>query len=90
VIPAEANAILNVRLIPGQSLEDLVARLRAAIADEAVAVTVESRGEEAPSPGDTALYAAIRDALATLALAYRRSLSSVPARPTALHSAAPA
>lgn len=68
VIPAEANATLNVRLVPGQSLEDLIARLRAAIADDAVAVTVESRGEEAPpSPGDTAMYAAIRDALAAIA-----------------------
>ena len=68
VIPAEANATLNVRLIPGQSLEDLIARLRAAIADDSVAVIVESRGEEAPpSPGDTAMYVAIRDALAALA-----------------------
>lgn len=68
VIPAEASATLNVRLIPGQSLEDLMARLRAAIADESVDVSVENRGEEAPpSPGDTAMYAAIRDALASLA-----------------------
>lgn len=68
VIPAEAHATLNVRLIPGQSLEDLIARLQAAIGDEAVAVTVENRGAEAPpSPGDTAMYAAIRDALGALA-----------------------
>jgi acetylornithine deacetylase/succinyl-diaminopimelate desuccinylase-like protein len=68
VIPAEATATLNVRLLPGQSLEDLIARLRAAINDDAVQVTVESRSAEAPpSPDDTAMYAAIRDAVADLA-----------------------
>jgi len=68
VIPAEASATLNVRLLPGQSLDDLIARLRAAIGDESVRVTVESQGEEAPpSPDDTAMYRAIRDALAALA-----------------------
>jgi len=45
---AEASATLNVRLLPGQSLEDLIARLRASIADDAVTVAIESRGEEAP------------------------------------------
>ncbi len=68
VIPAEANATLNVRLIPGESLEDLIARLSAAIADDHVQVTVESRGDEAPpSPDDTSMYAAIRDALSAVA-----------------------
>ena len=68
VIPAQASATLNVRLIPGQSLDELIARLRAAIADDQVQVAVESRGDEAPpSPDDTAMYAAIRDALAAVA-----------------------
>ena len=68
VIPAEASATLNVRLLPGQSLDDLMGRLRAAIGDAAVAVSVESRGEEAPaSPDGTAMYAAISDAVAALA-----------------------
>ncbi len=68
VIPAEASATLNVRLLPGQSVDDLVARLRESIADDRVRVTVESSSEEAPpSPDDTAMYAAIRDALAALA-----------------------
>jgi acetylornithine deacetylase/succinyl-diaminopimelate desuccinylase-like protein len=68
VIPAEASATLNVRLLPGQSLEDLIVRLRAAINDDAVQVTVESRSAEAPpSPDDTPMYAAIRDAVADLA-----------------------
>jgi acetylornithine deacetylase/succinyl-diaminopimelate desuccinylase-like protein len=68
VIPAEASATLNVRLLPGQSLEGLIARLRQAIDDEAVHVAVESRSAEAaPSPDDTPMYAAIRDAIAALA-----------------------
>lgn len=68
VIPAEASATLNVRLLPGQSLEDLIARLRASIADDAVTVSVESRGEEAPpSPDDTPMFAAIHDAIAEMA-----------------------
>jgi acetylornithine deacetylase/succinyl-diaminopimelate desuccinylase-like protein len=68
VIPAEASATLNVRLLPGQSLDDLIARLRATIADDAVVVTVESRGEEAPAtPDDTPMFDAIREAIADLA-----------------------
>lgn len=65
VIPAEARATLNVRLLPGQSLDALIARLRAAIADDAVRVAVESSGAESPpSPDDTLMYTAIRDAVA--------------------------
>ena len=68
VIPAEASATLNVRLLPGQSLDDLIARLRAAIADDNVRVTVDSRGAEGPaSPHETPMFAAIRDAIAELA-----------------------
>jgi acetylornithine deacetylase/succinyl-diaminopimelate desuccinylase-like protein len=68
VIPAEAGAILNVRLLPGQSLEQFIERLRASIGDDHVQVTVESRGDEAPpSPDDTEMYAAIRDALGAVA-----------------------
>jgi acetylornithine deacetylase/succinyl-diaminopimelate desuccinylase-like protein len=68
VIPAEASATLNVRLLPGQSLEDLVGRLSAAIGDPRVQITVENRNEESPpSPDDTAMYHAIRSALGALA-----------------------
>ena len=68
VIPAEASATLNVRLLPGQSLEDLMARLRKSIPDDSVTVSVESRGHEGPpSPDDTPMYRAIRDAIAELA-----------------------
>ena len=68
VIPAEASASLNVRLLPGQSLEDLVTRLRRSIDDDAVEVSIESRGEEGPpSPEDTPMFAAIRGAIAEMA-----------------------
>lgn len=68
VIPGEASATLNVRLLPGQSIDDLVARLHAAIGDDGVRIVVESRGEEAPpSPDDTGMFVAIRDAVAALA-----------------------
>jgi acetylornithine deacetylase/succinyl-diaminopimelate desuccinylase-like protein len=68
VIPAEASATLNVRLLPGQSLEHLISRLRASIADDLVSVVVESRGDEAPpSPDDTEMYSAIRSAVDSVA-----------------------
>ena len=68
VIPAEASATLNVRLLPGQSLEDLIVRLNAAIGDSRVQITVDGRSVEAPpSPDDTAMYDAIRSALGALA-----------------------
>lgn len=68
VIPAEASASLNVRLLPGQSLDDLILRLRAAIPDEKIQIGVESRGEQSPpSPVDSPMFAAIKDAVAALA-----------------------
>lgn len=68
VIPGEASATLNVRLLPGQSIEELVGRLRAAIGDDQVRIVVESRGDEAPpSPDDSEMFVAIRDAVSALA-----------------------
>ncbi|HEX6314612.1 MAG TPA: M20/M25/M40 family metallo-hydrolase, partial [Gemmatimonadaceae bacterium] len=46
VIPAEASASLNVRLLPDQSLDELILRLRAAMPDEKIQIAVESRGEQ--------------------------------------------
>jgi acetylornithine deacetylase/succinyl-diaminopimelate desuccinylase-like protein len=51
VIPAEASATLNVRTLPGQSIDAVVRRLRAAIGDRKVSVEVTSRGGDAP-PSD--------------------------------------
>jgi len=68
VIPGEAGATLNVRLLPGEALEDLIGRLRAAIDDEQVQVTVVSRGVESPtSPPESAMYRAIQEAIDALA-----------------------
>jgi acetylornithine deacetylase/succinyl-diaminopimelate desuccinylase-like protein len=68
VIPAEASASLNVRLLPDESLDDLIVRLRTAISDDKIQIAVESRGEPSPpSPVDTPMFAAIRDAVAMLA-----------------------
>jgi acetylornithine deacetylase/succinyl-diaminopimelate desuccinylase-like protein len=64
VIPAEGTALLNVRTLPGERVEDTVARLRAAIADEAVELSVVERGEDAPaSPVDSPMFAALADSL---------------------------
>ncbi len=49
VIPAEASAVLNVRTIPGYAIEDVVARLREAVADDEVEVTITAHGAEAPA-----------------------------------------
>jgi acetylornithine deacetylase/succinyl-diaminopimelate desuccinylase-like protein len=68
VIPGTAGATLNVRLIPGQSLDDLVTRLLAAIDDPAIDIAVMGRGAPAPpTPTDTPMYRAIVDAIAGLA-----------------------
>jgi acetylornithine deacetylase/succinyl-diaminopimelate desuccinylase-like protein len=86
VIPAEATALLNVRLLPGQSLEDLIDRLRASIDDDAVTVSIESRGEEGPpSPEDTPMFAAIRAAIAEMA----PGLPAVPFLSTGATDSAP-
>ena len=51
VIPAEASATLNVRTLPGQSIDKVAARLRRAIADRNVTVSIVSRGSDSP-PSD--------------------------------------
>ena len=49
VIPAEASAVLNVRTIPGYAIEDVVSRLREAVADDGIEVTITAHGAEAPA-----------------------------------------
>lgn len=49
VIPADATATLNIRTLPGQSLDAVVARLTAAVNDPLVRFAVTSRGEESPA-----------------------------------------
>ena len=67
VIPAEASATLNVRTLPGQSIDQVVARLRRAVADRGVSVSITSRGTDAP-PSDfrSPMFAAIAQSLAAV------------------------
>src|SRR6266550_591072 len=52
VIPAEVHALLNVRTIPGHSLDEVVTRLTQIIEDKYVDVTVSFRSDDSP-PSDT-------------------------------------
>ena len=49
VIPASSGAVMNVRTIPGQRIDDVVQRMRAAVADEDVEIEITQRGVEAPA-----------------------------------------
>lgn len=62
VIPTEAAATLNVRTLPGQSLDDVVRRLARRIDDSQVELTVVGRGEDAPaSDFRSPMFLALRD-----------------------------
>jgi acetylornithine deacetylase/succinyl-diaminopimelate desuccinylase-like protein len=67
VIPAEASATLDVRTLPGQSVDAVVARLRRAVGDPLVTISVTERGDDAP-PSDHAspMFRAIADAVRAL------------------------
>lgn len=68
VIPAEGAAALNVRTLPGASIEELLGRLREEVGDDRVTIDLVSRGAEAPaSPTDGAPLLAIREAVSALA-----------------------
>ena len=66
VIPTDATATLNVRTLPGQSLEAVLGRLRRVVGDSLVTFEVASRGDDAPasdfhSPMFQALRESVRD-----------------------------
>ena len=62
VIPADATATLNVRTLPGEAIDDVATRLRAAIADPLVDVAISEPGEDAPpSDPDSPLFRALAD-----------------------------
>ncbi len=72
VIPGQASVTLNVRTLPGESLDDVARRLGDAIGDHEVVLEVISRGDDAPpSPLDSALFSAIRDSISALDPAIR-------------------
>jgi acetylornithine deacetylase/succinyl-diaminopimelate desuccinylase-like protein len=67
VIPAEASAVLNVRTIPGHSVDDVIARMRECVHEENIDFTVAAHSEEAPaSDPDSAMFEAIAGAAAEL------------------------
>jgi acetylornithine deacetylase/succinyl-diaminopimelate desuccinylase-like protein len=75
VIPTEAAATLNVRTLPGQSIDGVVARLQRAVNDALVDIAVTDRGEDSPaSDFHSPMFAAIRES----ALALDPSLTVVP------------
>jgi acetylornithine deacetylase/succinyl-diaminopimelate desuccinylase-like protein len=63
VIPASATAVLNVRTLPGHSIDKVVNRLRAIVMEPGVTLEITQRGEEAPAsdPG-SAMFGAIAEA----------------------------
>jgi len=49
VIPDSAGAVMNVRTLPGQSIDSVVDRMRAAVNVPGVTLDITHRGEEAPA-----------------------------------------
>ena len=67
VIPTEATATLNVRNLPGESIHDVVARLKAAVNDPLVDITVADSGVDTPASSfETPMFTAIADAVKEL------------------------
>jgi acetylornithine deacetylase/succinyl-diaminopimelate desuccinylase-like protein len=63
VIPTEATATLNIRTLPGHSIERVTAALEKRIADPLVDVVLLHRGEESPtSDFESPMFAAIAEA----------------------------
>jgi acetylornithine deacetylase/succinyl-diaminopimelate desuccinylase-like protein len=62
VIPDSAGVVLNVRTLPGQSVDDVVARLRAVVTEPGLTIEVTQRGVEAPASNPSSpMFAAIAD-----------------------------
>lgn len=62
VIPAEASAVLNVRTIPGNKVEDVVERMRACVPDPNITFAIAVHSDEAPaSDPDSAMFTAIAE-----------------------------
>jgi acetylornithine deacetylase/succinyl-diaminopimelate desuccinylase-like protein len=59
VIPDSAAAVLNVRTLPGQSIDTVVERMRTAVNVPGVTMEITHRGEEAPAsdPGSEMFHA---------------------------------
>ena len=67
VIPTEATANLNIRTLPGQSIDSVVARLRRAVADKQVSFEVDRDTIDAPASSfRSPMFSAIADAVRTV------------------------
>lgn len=53
VLPGEASALVNFRLMPGDSVQNVVSHVTAAINDEGVTVSVPKRPHRLPEPAST-------------------------------------
>lgn len=75
VIPAEAQATLNVRTLPGESLSRLLAALKRAVNDPLVEIVAVDRGVNAPASSHRSpMFRAIADTVSEL----RPGLVTVP------------
>ena len=75
VIPTDATATLNVRTLPGQSIDSVVSRLKVVVGDPLVDVTITDRGDDSPaSDYHSPMFVAIRESAQALA----PSLAVVP------------
>lgn len=64
VIPATASASFNIRTLPGQSIDDLLDRLRKSIDDPEFELKITQRGMEAPaSDPDSEMFRAIAESV---------------------------
>ena len=63
VIPAKSEAVIDTRLLPGQSKADWIRQLEERIADDRVSISlaVSDNGEPASVPWDTELFRTIED-----------------------------
>jgi len=75
VIPAEASAVLNVRTIPGLSVEDVIERMKQCIGDPDIEFGLAGHTDEAPASDPAS---AMFDAIADSALAIDPELTVVP------------
>jgi acetylornithine deacetylase/succinyl-diaminopimelate desuccinylase-like protein len=67
VIPTDATATLNVRTLPGQSVDGVVRRLERVVKDSLVEFKITSRGSDAPaSDFGSPMFAAVRESAAAL------------------------
>ncbi|WP_293373767.1 M20 family peptidase [Nevskia sp.] len=69
VLPAEASAVINFRLLPGDSLASVEAHIRKAIADDGIAITLEGgtgNAATAVSDPDSAAFRHLADTTRTV------------------------